>query len=210
MARIPFTELESWMSDNHVRPAAAADMFGVSSQTFNGWRKRGYVSHQASDAVAAIIRAPDMLGGSVNETAPDYIRVIDYGGVGGMGDGTINDDYPEVIRGVDYTEQYIRGLIGYVPPAGRLMLFTGRGDSMMPTIQPGESLLVDTGITSYEGDGIYLVNLGHGHQIKRLIDHGDDGMFVHSDNHNYPALRWPANAVIGGRVYLRNRVERFT
>lgn len=127
-----------------------------------------------------------------------------------MGDGRANDDFPEVIRAVDYTQQYIRALIGFVPQPGRLVLVTGRGDSMAPTIQPGESLLVDTGIVSYDGDGVYLVNLGNGQQIKRLIDHGKlEGIYVHSDNKAYPALPFPKDGIVAGKVYLRNRVDRF-
>lgn len=143
------------------------------------------------------------------ETPADYVRAIDLGTEGDMGDGRVNDDYPEAIRAVDYTQQYIRGLMGFVPPPGRLVLITGRGDSMIPTIQPGESLLVDTGVTAFERDGIYLVNLGNGQQIKRLIDHGaDEGVRVHSDNPAYPTIRWPKGGVVGGKVYLRNRTDR--
>lgn len=143
-------------------------------------------------------------------TPPDYVRVVDLGAEASMGDGRVNDDSPEVIRAVDYTQQYIRGLVGFVPPPGRLVLFTGRGDSMMPTIQPGESLLVDTGVTSFDGDGIYLVNLGNGQQIKRLIDHGKaSGVYVHSDNPAYPAIPFPSEGIVAGKVYLRNRVDRF-
>lgn len=207
MARIPFTQIETWMADNNIRPAAAAAAFGVTSQTFNGWKSRGFVSHEASDYVAEVMAQRSKV--SVREMPPDYVRVVDTGGVGDMGDGAINDDFPEVIRGVDYTQQYIRGILGFVPPPGRLMLFTGRGDSMMPTIQPGESLLVDTGVNTYDGDGIYLINLGHGQQIKRLADHGAEGIFVHSDNSMYQPIKWPAGAIVGGRVYLRNRVDRF-
>lgn len=127
-----------------------------------------------------------------------------------MGDGRVNDDFPEVIRAVDYTQKYIRGLVGFVPPPGRLVLVTGRGDSMLPTIQPGESLLVDTGVKTYDGDGIYLVNLGNGQQIKRLVDHGEAaGIHVHSDNKAYPTLPFPKGGLVAGKVYLRNRVDRF-
>lgn len=207
MARIPFTQIEAWMAANNLRAADAADAFGVTSQTYNGWKSRGYVSYEASDRVAEIMA--DCSKVSVREMHPAYVRVVDTGGFGDMGEGAINDDFPEVIRGVDYTQQYIRGILGFVPPPGRLMLVTGRGDSMMPTIQPGESLLVDTGITTYDGDGIYLINLGHGQQIKRLADHGQEGIFVHSDNTMYKPIKWPRGAIVGGRVYLRNRVERF-
>lgn len=145
---------------------------------------------------------------STSATDVDYVRVVDKGVEGDMGDGRINDDFPEVIRAVDYTQQYIRGLIGFVPPPGRLVLVTGRGDSMIPVINPGESLLVDTGVQSYDGDGIYLINTGNGQQIKALQDRGD-AVYVVSANPLYPAFPFPTGGVVGGKLYIKNKIERF-
>ncbi len=154
----------------------------------------------------------------VAETAPvygsateaPYVRVQQLDAEADMGDGRVNADTPEVIRAMDFTPAYIRAIVGFVPPPGRLVLVTGRGDSMIPTIMPGEALLVDTGCTSYDGDGIYLVNIGNGQQVKRLMDHGAEaGVYVHSDNLAYPAIPFPKGAIIGGKVFLRNRIDRF-
>lgn len=144
-----------------------------------------------------------------NEIAGGYLRVAHLDAEGDMGDGRINADFPDVIRSIDLAEPYIRSIVGFLPPPGRLVIITGRGDSMIPTIQPGEALIVDTGIGTYDGDGLYLINLGHGQQVKRLIDHGmEAGIHVHSDNSAYPAIQMPAGAIIGGKVYLRNRIDR--
>jgi len=127
-----------------------------------------------------------------------------------MGDGRINEDFPEVIRAVEFPPDYIRSVVGFLPPPGRLVLVTGRGDSMVPVIQPGDSVIVDTGVSSYDGDGLYLVNLGHGQQIKRLIDHGKEaGVYAHSDNKAYPERKLTKDTIVGGKVYLRARVDRF-
>lgn len=160
----------------------------------------GYFAERAGSAASV----------STPATRPDYVRVEQLDAEADMGDGRINDDSPEVIRAMDFSPAYIRAVVGFAPPPGRLVLVTGRGDSMAPTIQPGESLLVDTGCTSYDYDGIYLVNIGNGQQVKRLMDHGTEaGIYVHSDNPAYPAISLPKGAVIGGKVYLRNRIERF-
>lgn len=141
------------------------------------------------------------------ETPIDYVRVDQLDASGDMGDGHINDDFPDVIRSVDFTLPYVRSLIGCIPETGRLKLITGRGDSMMPTIQPGDVVLVDTGCTSFDGDGIYLVNSGHGQQIKRLQDKGGI-VHVVSDNALYTPEPINHRTQIGGKVYLRNRLER--
>lgn len=125
-----------------------------------------------------------------------------------MGGEAINDDYPEVIRAMDFEPAYIRSVVGFVPAPGRLVLVTGRGDSMIPVIQPGESLMVDTGISHFDGDGIYLINNGNGHQIKGLQDRGDAIYVVSANVSLYPAFPLPKSTVIGGKVYLRNRIDR--
>ncbi len=68
---------------------------------------------------------------------------------------------------------------------------------MTPTIAPGEVVLVDTGTHTFEGDGLYLVNVGHGHQIKRLQDRGR--LFVVSDNHLMPSFEFPKKESLGVR-----------
>lgn len=141
-------------------------------------------------------------------TPSPYVRVQQLDAEAGMGGEMINDDYPDVIRSMDFTPEYIRGIVGFVPPQGRLILMTGRGDSMVPTIQPGDTVVVDTGVTSFDGDGLYLINMGSGHQIKRLVDRGR--VHVASDNRAYgEPFAIPDGTVIGGKVYLRNRIERF-
>lgn len=140
----------------------------------------------------------------------DSLRIDLIAAEADMGDGRINEDFPEVIRAVEFPAAYIRSVVGFLPPPGRLVLVTGRGDSMIPVIQPGDSVIVDTGVAAYDGDGLYLINLGNGQQIKRLVDHGKSaGVYAHSDNKAYPELPMPKDAIVGGKVYLRARVDRF-
>ncbi|WP_282259681.1 helix-turn-helix transcriptional regulator [Stenotrophomonas sp. PS02301] len=145
---------------------------------------------------------------STPATTSDYVRVQQLDAEAGMGGETINDDYPEVIRAMDFTPAYIRSIVGFVPPPGRLVLVTGRGDSMIPVIQPGESLMVDTGITHFDGDGIYLINTGNGQQVKGLQDRGDAIYVVSANTALYPAFPMPKGTLLGGKVYLRNRIDR--
>jgi len=145
---------------------------------------------------------------SENENAEGYLRVRQLDAEAGMGNAIENLDNPEVIRSIDFESGYIRSIVGFAPPPGRLCLIAGRGDSMMPLIQPGDTVVVDTGVTSFDGDGIYLINMGNGHQIKRLLDRGV--LHVASDNASYGVpFPMPEGTLIGGKVYLRNRIDRF-
>lgn len=148
-------------------------------------------------------------GISPQETSLPYVRVQQLDAEAGMGGELVNDDNPEVVRAMDFTPSYIRGLVGFLPPPGRLVLITGRGDSMIPVIQPGDVVMVDTGTTSFDGDGIYLINTGGGHQIKALQHRGDAIYVVSANAGLYPAFPLPKGAQVGGKVYLRTRIERF-
>lgn len=145
---------------------------------------------------------------STTETGGNYVHVQQLDGEAGMGEGRINEDYPEVVRAMDFEPGYIRSVVGFVPPPGRLVLVTGRGDSMIPVIQPGEALIVDTGVTTFDGDGIYLINTGNGQQIKALQDRGDAVYVVSANSSLYPAFPLPQATIVGGKVYLRNRIDR--
>lgn len=157
--------------------------------------------------------APNRVAESVpvygSATDIPYVRVQQLDAEAGMGGEAVNEDYPEVIRAMDFTPTYIRSVVGFLPTPGRLVLVTGRGDSMIPIIQPGETLLVDSGVQTFDGDGIYLINTGNGQQVKGLQDRGDAIYIVSANAALYPAFAMPRSTVIGGKVYLRNRIDRF-
>lgn len=203
--------------------SALARALGQSPQTLKNWESRstGVSAAGANKAQQELgvsstwildAHTPMFIGGqsavSTPATPENYVRVQQLEATAGMGEGVENPDFPEVIRAIDFEPGYIRSIVGFVPVPGRLRLISGSGDSMLPIIQPGDAVVVDTGITSFDGDGIYLINMGNGQQIKRLIDRGI--IHVASENKSYGApFPIPEGTVIGGKVYLRNRIERF-
>ncbi|ERI59240.1 helix-turn-helix transcriptional regulator [Xylella fastidiosa subsp. multiplex] len=142
------------------------------------------------------------------KTGNNYIRVDHIEAEAHMGQGRINEDLPEVINSVEFPPNYIRSLIGFLPPPGRLKLITGTGNSMSPKILPGETVLVDTGCNTFVGDGLYLVNTGNGQQIKALHDRNGYIYITSMDKALYPDFVADENTIIGGRVYLIQHLER--
>lgn len=190
------SELERGGMQTTTKLRVIADALGVSLQ----WLETGKGDKKIGTPVSPVLETEKRAG--------DYVRVDQLDGDASMGEGRINDDYPDVIRSMDLTPAYIRSVVGFVPPPGRLVLVTGRGDSMIPVIQPGESLIVDTGVSSFDGDGIYLINTGNGQQVKGLQDRGDAIYVVSANAALYPAFPFPRGAIVGGKVYLRNRIDR--
>ncbi len=160
------------------------------------WQSGGQVGPLAVSSIAE------------NETPNGHYRVEQIDGRAAMGEGSENEDYPEIVRAMDFSDTYIRSLIGFRPPPGRLKLVTGVGDSMAPRIQPGEIVLVDTGCNDFQGDGIYLINTGHGQQLKVLQDRGDAVYVVSANAGVYPSFPAPKGTIIAGRAYLIGKLER--
>jgi phage repressor protein C with HTH and peptisase S24 domain len=209
--------IRSAIEESDLTQKGIADAFGVTEQAVSGWLRTGKVDKRKLPRLAQLTGKPLSHFGmgepgevvSTPATTGRYVRVQQLDGDADMGDGRINEDFPDIVRAMDFAPTYIRSLVGFVPPPGRLVLVTGRGDSMIPIINPGESLMVDTGVTSYDGDGIYLLNTGNGQQVKALQDRGDAVYVVSANAALYPAFAMPRNTVIGGKVYLRNRIDRF-
>lgn len=183
------------------------DKFAKALRTSPEWLRSGRgpveLSTRPSTETAASVHTPAPAG----EIAVGYVRLGLLDAVAGMGDGGQMVEYPEVIREMDFSELQIRNLIGFMPKAGRLALMTGRGTSMEPAIKPGDVVIVDTWCQHFDGDGIYVIDVGSGPQIKAL-QRRSDGVWVVSANPIYPPFKADSEMVIGGKVYVRNRMDR--
>jgi transcriptional regulator with XRE-family HTH domain len=89
-------------------------------------------------------------------------------------------------------------------PASELRIITVMGDSMEPTLQPGQRVLVDTGDRMPSPPGVFVVWDGLGLVVKRLqvLPHSDPPRVkITSDNDKYDAYeRTIEEAYIQGRV----------
>lgn len=102
-----------------------------------------------------------------------------------MGPGTIIDQWVES-EPVTFDLAFIRRITR--SPPGRLRLVTGIGRSMEPTLQDGDTVLIDTMDTSLaRQDGIYWISVYGASGIKRLRAVGPDSVLVISDNKDVTA-----------------------
>lgn len=98
----------------------------------------------------------------------DEIRIAHYDVQGAMGNGKVVHDFPEMFRDVTVSQQHLRELgVTYKDPA-HLKLITGTGQSMAPTIQDKDPLIVDASIREFTGDGIYAFTWQGHFYIKSL------------------------------------------
>jgi phage repressor protein C with HTH and peptisase S24 domain len=116
------------------------------------------------------------------------------------GEGRQNRDYPEIVRAIVLSDAEARERIGSINKSGSIQVIVATGDSMTPTIQPRDLLFVDTAVTEFSGDGVYLIRRDHGLSCKRLSMAGRT-LLVTSDNPVARDWKWKdkreSDAIIG-------------
>ena len=94
---------------------------------------------------------------------------------------------------IEVMQVSVAWLRSFVPssPLDELRLHLVRGDSMAPTATAGDLLVVDTRVTDYDSDDLYLLKNPRGiHTFKRL-QMVPDGFNIISDNVRYPPVLVP-------------------
>jgi len=177
-----------------LKQAAFAAQLDVDQSYISRWEKRG-----VEPSSAPLARMATLAGCSVEDfmrkpwsppsSSTDALPVADTGDVVqidkldlslSMGPGTLIDDWVAA-EPVVFDLAFIRAITR--TPPGRLKLVEGVGDSMYPTLNWGDAILVDTTVRELvRQDGIYWINLYGAAGIKRLRTVAADRVLVKSDN----------------------------
>ena len=133
----------------------------------------------------------------------DEIRIPHYDVRAAMGGGQVPADYVELLRDVSVSQEHLRRLgVDFESPY-HLKIITGWGQSMAPTIQDKDPLLIDVSVDEYTGDGVYLFTEGDMLFIKRLQYADADRLDVISDNDKHKDRQVARQDIhIKGRVLL--------
>lgn len=128
----------------------------------------------------------------VRETKPNYdadtISIIQNTDVAGaMGSGLILSDQPGQITEWKVTMEWAQKNIPANTGNKNLRIVTGFGDSMIGMFNPGDPILIDTGVKEVKVDGVYFFRVGDEGFIKRLQRIPGEGIRVISANKEYEA-----------------------
>jgi hypothetical protein len=110
------------------------------------------------------------------------LRVMDV--EASMGHGMSQPDHENVIMNMVINESWLRRHANFSSP-DNLALVTGIGDSMRPTFEDGDSLLVDRSVDELKVDAIYVLALNDELFIKRIQRRPDGTFMMISDNKSY-------------------------
>ncbi|WAG76999.1 LexA family transcriptional regulator [Metapseudomonas furukawaii] len=103
-----------------------------------------------------------------------------------MGAGQLPGDYVETVRNLVVNEAHLRAHgVNYSAPE-HLAMITGWGDSMTPTINDKDPVMVDRGVNEFIGEGIYVLTWHKHLFIKRVQLLDAEHFNLISDNDRYP------------------------
>lgn len=147
----------------------------------------------------------DLPLGDVPQTAHDPSKVYVRRVVGlriSAGTGEVIHDFEEVDNRRAFDREWMRdeGL-----DAAHCKLIDVKGDSMSPTLEDGETILVNTGDRTKVNNKVYALIGEDGIRVKRLLQRADRQWEIHSDNpmkHLYPT-----EPFIDGKVAIWGRVR---
>lgn len=105
-----------------------------------------------------------------------------YSCVGDMGPGREAGD-DEIVDWIAYKNEWLQ--MELKTSARNLALIIAEGDSMLPTISPGDTLVVDHSRRQLSVDGVYVLNLFGNCLVKRIQVLMDGSVKIISDNAAY-------------------------
>lgn len=101
-----------------------------------------------------------------------------------MGHGAVQPSHDNIVMSMVVDETWLRRHATFSSP-DQLALVTGIGDSMFPTFEDGDPLLVDRGVTDIKLDAVYVLSLNDELYIKRVQRRPDGTVVMISDNKSY-------------------------
>lgn len=123
---------------------------------------------------------------------PDLV-IAEFATGGGMDTNgrLLLDDQPGIIKSWRVTHDWLRLNVPSHTGIRNLCIVTGFGPSMRPMFNPGDPLLVDTGVKTVTHEGVYFFRVGDEGYIKMIqrvpAPHGDGVMLnIISKNPDYP------------------------
>ena len=119
----------------------------------------------------------------------------------GNGTRLLLRDQPGLITDLRVTKEWLTKNVHGFSSAQNLCIVTGFGDSMRPIYNPGDPLLVDTGVNEVTSDGIYFFRVESEGYVKRVQRIPGEGLRILSSNPAYES--WTIKAEMDFEVLGR-------
>jgi phage repressor protein C with HTH and peptisase S24 domain len=192
--------------------AKVARRLNVSAQTLNNWEARG-ISQAGSltaqetygcNAVWIMSGKGQQMAGP-SEALPEDSGWSDILGVrqpAALGDGQAADEYAETHKLKFRAESLRRKRLR----ADKLAVIYGKGDSMQPTINDGDAILIDTSDKTPRDGKLYVITYDGELLAKRLMEL-DGAWYAVSDNETDPKWRKPRKLDPSKGIEIAGRIR---
>ena len=190
----------------------AAKKLGISQPRLNQWLNNKRIPDIESIenfckvfniTLDELLNYKDEDGNFKKLTLPDNIVKIDILDVVACCGNGVENFSENVIGQHMMTLTALRELTSAAPE--NIKIIRAVGDSMTPTIRPGEMLWIDVSYTCPTSDGLYLIRIGHELVVRRIqLNPFDGSAVIKADNEAYrafPAESFEAVPVLGRVIY---------
>lgn len=143
-----------------------------------------WVSEESLHAIAKALDVPVSTlfnEESEHKDSSGYITFQRLNVQASAGHGSELVDYPDVLQEIRVLETWARQTLEVVDPH-RVKIITCKGDSMTPTVRPGDVVFVDVSIRHFSAEGIYVLAWQNQLLLKRLNALFDGRLAIQSDN----------------------------
>lgn len=131
-------------------------------------------------------KAPSLVVNSFQKSNDEFVTINQFEEVGAsMGVGVMLAEQPGQITSWNVTKEWLAKNIPANTGSGNLSIITGFGDSMKGMFNPGDPIVIDTGIKACKHDGVFFFRVGDEGFVKRLQRIPGKGIKVISTNPEY-------------------------
>lgn len=139
------------------------------------------------EMIEAALNVPGWFDKNQSTTIPQDSRLERFtidrlAAKGSMGPGYDLADGDRVVERMTLGVEWIKHATNGVSSMQNLRVISAYGDSMMPTLNDGDLILVDTGVKVVEINGIFVLRANNRLYIKRVRQRMDSTFEVKSDN----------------------------
>jgi phage repressor protein C with HTH and peptisase S24 domain len=126
--------------------------------------------------------SPETASLSTGEPDDDYIALprYDVAAAAGSGAAVVRE---EIVDALYFRKDWLHLELGVNP--SDLAIISAVGDSMAPTIEDGDLLVLEIGEGRWKSDGVYVIAVEDSVWVKRVARRKDGGLMISSDNPRY-------------------------
>ena len=148
--------------------------------------------------------APIIISKDEIEIVEDAVTIPVFDAAASAGLGTTAFEGDQVIKRMVVDRHWLKDNMPSYSSTKNLSVITVRGDSMCPTLEDGDWILVDTGVNTLKYDAIYVAALNGDLYVKRFQKNPNGGLRMISDNKAYDPFDIEPTAeinIIGKVIY---------